>query len=332
MIDVEDYDDVFKGKSYSDGLVSDIEESQHVHHGCTFFERLLNLLKINSRHSGRKIYPPKQEKDLRELHSRIASAPITLHYKHCLILYLLKDITPSNHDTNLSEAFAMSVHLEPSFWTFIEGIWELDHLQYENAVMHLTHPSIIQTFADDILLALLRRRDRSGSFKLELGDDTLPMAYFNCADPPLEGEAVRIQFTKYMAVRNVSETYHWIRSRPENEQKQLLEALVEQTFHTGHQQSESYPTVDRAVELAGLPFDEEEEKWLEAFLTEGRGRMLPGAEDTIIMRRLANGNFRDVAGQKGPKGRKIDGVTWDLLRNGVKRGLGPRSDEERIQI
>lgn len=48
MIDVEDYDDVFKGRSYSDGLVSDIEESQHILHGLTFFERLLNLLKINT--------------------------------------------------------------------------------------------------------------------------------------------------------------------------------------------------------------------------------------------------------------------------------------------
>ncbi|PVH97717.1 hypothetical protein DM02DRAFT_644043 [Periconia macrospinosa] len=332
MIDVEDYDDVFKGRSYSAGLVSDIEESRHVLHGHTFFERLLNLLKINTRQSARHIYPPKTEKDLRELHSRIASAPITLHYKHCLVLYLLKDITPSNHDTCLSDEFARSVHLESRFWTFIEGIWELDHLQYDNAVMHLTHPSIIQTFADDILLALLRRKERGGGSSREWNEDILPLAYFNCADPPLDSDTVRLQFTKYMAMRNVTETYYWIRSRPEHEQRQLLEALVEQTLYEGHEPADNYPAVDRAVEFTGLPFDEEEEKWLESFLTEGKGRKLPGAEDTVIMRRIANGRLRDVVGEEWPKGRKMDGVNWEVLRNGVKRGLGPRNHERDVPI
>lgn len=218
------------------------------------------------------------------------------------------------------------MHLESRFWTFIEGIWELDHLQYESAVMHLTHPSIIQTFADDILHALLRRKDRSGGSSLEFGDDVLPMAYFNSADPPLDSEPVRLLFTKYMAVRNVSETYYWIRSRPDHEHKQLLETLVEQTFYSGHQQSSVYPATDRAVDFTSLPFDEEEEKWLEAFLTMGRGRKLPGAEDTVIMRRIAGGRLRDVT-EKGPRGRKIDGVNWEVLRDGVKRGLGPRSED-----
>lgn len=46
MLDVEDFDAVFQGLSYTDGLVQQIQEYQHALGGQTFFERLLDLLKI----------------------------------------------------------------------------------------------------------------------------------------------------------------------------------------------------------------------------------------------------------------------------------------------
>lgn len=46
MLDVEDFDAVFKGLSYTDGLVQQIQEYQQALGGQTFFERLLELLKI----------------------------------------------------------------------------------------------------------------------------------------------------------------------------------------------------------------------------------------------------------------------------------------------
>lgn len=46
MLDVEDFDAVFQGLNYTDGLVQQIQEYQHALGGQTFFERLLDLLKI----------------------------------------------------------------------------------------------------------------------------------------------------------------------------------------------------------------------------------------------------------------------------------------------
>jgi hypothetical protein len=286
---------------------------------------------------GRKIYPPSGDDGLRELHKRICDAPITLHYKHCLIFYLLRDLSP-HYKTSPEWAthFATNVHLETRFWTFIEGIWELDHLQFDNAVGHLTHPSIIPTFPDEILLTLVNRRHHQLSGVNET--DILPLAYYNCVKPPLATDAVRQSFVRYLAARNVTETYYWIRARPEHEQRQLMEALVEQTLDHrawgARDPSETehiYPREEKAVELVGLPFGEEEEEWIEKFLTEGKGRTLKGAEDTVLMRKIAMGRLHSFATKKSKQGKAHHGVDWKTLKDGVKKGLGPRENEEEFK-
>jgi len=230
------------------------------------------------------------------------------------------------------------VHLEKRFWTFIEGLWALDHLELRNAVENLTHPSIIPTFPDEILYTLLRGRDGIGGLNMQenADDDILALAYYNCVKPPLEDQRTRNEFAKYMAARNVTETYYWIRSRPEYEHKPLLEILIEQTLERSAWSSgveeEAYTREDRALEFVSLPFSEEEEQFVEKFLTEGKGRNYQGANDTLLMRRIAMGRLADVASEAGTRGRKHDGLNWEMLKDGVKRGLGPRKGEEGFTV
>ncbi|KAF1956487.1 hypothetical protein CC80DRAFT_471923 [Byssothecium circinans] len=343
MHDVENFQEIFAGRSYSDGLVSDIQENQSFLGGHTFFERLLQLLKIRSLTTitGKKLYPPKTPAELSTLHNLITTAPISLHYKHCLIFYLLKDLSASAHQSpTLSDAFANDVHLEKRFRTFLEGIWDLDHLQFETAVQHLTHPSIIQTFPDEILLALLRRGERGEEENVGIrrAGDPLPLAYFNCAGPPLTDAKTRREFAKYLSARNVTESWYWIQTRPEHERKALLEILVETTLASSYSQSEKtgggkvYPTMERAMELVGLPFGEEEEKWLETYLTEGKGRLLEGAGDTVLMRKLATGRLVEFAKDGTARGQRHEGLVWEMLRDGVRKGLGPREKEEGFSV
>jgi len=280
------------------------------------------------------MYPPKNNQQLRDLHKRIISAETSLHNKHCLIFYLLKDLSPQHHKhTELASAFARDVHLEKRFWTFIEGLWALDNLEFRTAVEHLTHPSIIPTFPDEIIYTLLRGQDKLNGSGLEKSpaDEILPLAYYNCVKPPLENTKTRNEFAKYMSARNVSETYFWIHTRPEYEQKPLLEILMEQTLERGGWSSDDegpYVREERAMEFVGLPLSEEEEAFVETFLTEGNGRTFQGAKDTLLMRRIATGRLADAASEAATRGRRHDGVTWDVLKDGVKRGLGPRKDEE----
>ncbi|KAH6637556.1 nuclear pore complex assembly-domain-containing protein [Boeremia exigua] len=331
MLDVEDFDAVFQGLSYTDGLVQKIQEYQHALGGQTFFERLLELLKIK----GRKAYPPKTPQQLHDLHQRIVSSETTLHNKHCLIFYLLKDLSPQHHeDDELATAFARDVHLEKRFWTFIEGLWALDHLEFAIAVGNLTHPSIIPTFPDEIIFTLLTCREKLGRLNVQHGeqDDVLPLAYYNCVTPPLEDQRVRYEFARYLARRNVTETYAWIHTRPLHEQQPLLEILIEQTLEKSVWNSgvgeEVYTREEKAMELVSLPFSAEEEDAVEKFLTTGGGRTFRNAEDTVMMRRIAMGRLVDVADDQSTRGQRMEGVDWDALKGGVKRGLGPRRDED----
>jgi hypothetical protein len=48
MLDIEDYEAAFPdGVKYSSGMLASIQEFQHALGGKTFFERLLEVLKIN---------------------------------------------------------------------------------------------------------------------------------------------------------------------------------------------------------------------------------------------------------------------------------------------
>ena len=46
MLDVEDFDSVFRGTSYNDGLVHDIQSYRTALGGRNYFEKLVDLLQI----------------------------------------------------------------------------------------------------------------------------------------------------------------------------------------------------------------------------------------------------------------------------------------------
>lgn len=71
---------------------------------------------------------------------------------------------------------------------------------------------------------------------------------------------------------------------------------------------------DRAIELIGLPFDQEEQSWFQQHLLDGKGKALFGAKDTVIMRYMALGELqaaREVS--RETKERKIDNLNWTSL-------------------
>ena len=71
----------------------------------------------------------------------------------------------------------------------------------------------------------------------------------------------------------------------------------------------------RALQLIGLPFTEEEETWFEECLLHGSAAKLPGAKDSVLMRRLAKGRMQTGSSAVDRlKGSKIDGVNWEDIR------------------
>jgi hypothetical protein len=73
------------------------------------------------------------------------------------------------------------------------------------------------------------------------------------------------------------------------------------------------------MELVGLPLDEDEEVWFESVLLHGNASTLPGAKDTVMMRRLATGRVSDISPElESLSGKKVDGLNWDNLRGSIR--------------
>lgn len=72
------------------------------------------------------------------------------------------------------------------------------------------------------------------------------------------------------------------------------------------------------MELVGLPLDDEEEQWFEEALLHGNAKALPGAKDSVMMRRLATGKLSDLSAElQSLGGKKVDGLNWDVLKQSM---------------
>lgn len=125
---------------------------------------------------------------------------------------------------------------------------------------------------------------------------------------------------------SVTEAFYFSRRQAESSQKHLLEQLISYVLSN----TKGDDRAARSMELVNLPFNEQEENWFEEYLGTGKGKMLHGAKDTVTIRRIGTGRFKEaIADGDGPSGRKIDGVNWEPLRHGLAEGLASRNVEDR---
>ncbi|KOS41427.1 hypothetical protein ACN38_g7691 [Penicillium nordicum] len=300
----ENFDQVFSfNKKYSyESKVFDQILSSRRSLDQLFADRLLGLLGIQG---VTKIYPPKSNSDLRTLFNHIVSSELDIHHKQSLIYYILKDCRTA---PEASSQFAQQCHLPEKYRFFIEGLWHLDRLDFRRAVEYLAEPSLIPTFPDEILYVLTLT-------KLPKHDDSLAIAYYLTAAPPLASAKIRKAFFDTLARSNVTEAFYFTRKYDDTLRQSFFEQLVEFVHRATPGQTRSR----RAMELVGLPLDEDEELWFERVLLQGNASTLPGAKDTVMMRRLATGR----TGALNPEleslgGKKVDGLNWDDLRGSIR--------------
>ena len=123
-----------------------------------------------------------------------------------------------------------------------------------------------------------------------------------------------------MCTASLTEAFYFSRSQGALRHQQLFEQLISSVLssHAGDARG------NRARELIALPLDEEEGSWFEEFLLEGKGHSLPGARDTVMMRKVATGRIVEaVEFGRQLTGRKFDGVNWANLREGLQQGAKP---------
>ena len=125
-----------------------------------------------------------------------------------------------------------------------------------------------------------------------------------------------------LASTNIVEAFFFARRQSQTMYRHLFEQLIYFVLH-----SKVETRGDRAVTLINLPFNAAEETWFEEYLLQGSGKNLERARDTVMMRRIGTGKFKEALDDgKHLRGHKIDGLDWGTLRAGIENGLSKRAE------
>ncbi|KAI9791796.1 MAG: hypothetical protein M1833_001320 [Piccolia ochrophora] len=272
-----------------------------------FFDRLIRTFQVGIPN---KLYPPKSNEDLRALHQKIVSSTALDHHKQSLLFYILLDCKIAQ---DVADDFADFFHLPEKFAICMRGLWYMDRLQFQIAVEYLTQPSLGTTFPEEILATLVKHAPPN--------DFTLPLAYYHTVSPALTNAKSLDTFFSVLCRVSVTEAFYFSHGQASSVHKRLFEQLI--SFALSHARGEERS--NNCAELVNLPLTQQEESWLEGYLLTGDGKSLNGSRDTVMMRRIGTGKFQEVMDdRRGPSGRKVQGLNWDSLQEGLSDGLGQR--------
>jgi hypothetical protein len=149
MAQWEDFNHIFsfnKKYSYDAKVVDQIISNRKALENQLFADRLLGLAGITGGKGNEsvidewkdgltpflsvivtKVYPPRSNADLRSLIEHIVSSELDIHHKQALVYYILKDCRSA---PEAAPHFAQDCHLPEKYRLFIEGIWNLDRLEF----------------------------------------------------------------------------------------------------------------------------------------------------------------------------------------------------------
>lgn len=210
---------------------------------------------------------------------------------------------PSTH----ADTFAVDAAVPQKYSIFMKGLWHMDTTNFDLALEHLTHPSLVPEFADEIVTAL----SRIGSSGSGENDYSPVLAYYYTVQPVLKTTAATELLFDAIAQSSVAEALRYSRVRPQFVREQLFKRLVLSVVETAPNDVDS---AGRAFELTSASLDAQEEDWFRDALLGPDGKKLRVAKDTLLMRRITRGD----AGPVSEKG------AWASVLEGFKKGSGNR--------
>ncbi|EXJ73776.1 uncharacterized protein A1O5_03538 [Cladophialophora psammophila CBS 110553] len=303
MLNWHDFDAVFQPKTdyaYDSRTVETIIRHRKEFGDQLFFDRIWRTIGLTR--PARNNYPPRSNQDLRNLWSKVVQSTAPDEQKLALLYYLLRDCRQlPNSDSN----FARRTYLPRRWQLLVAGLWELDHGQFSRALEHLTDPSLTPTFTDEILLTLLRHPKC---------DPSLATAYYVAMSPPLEDPAALEAYFGLVMTNSLVEAYYFAQRQSGTKHKMLFEKLVVSV----HQDNPSPSRSERATLLVGMPLTVEEEAWFERCILDGAASKLPGAKDSLMVRRIITGrSTSDSTALSRLKGDSIGGINWENVKAGI---------------
>ena len=147
-------------------------------------------------------------------------------------------------------------------------------------------------------------------------DDSLALAYYLTVSPPLASPEVLNAYFVSLCRTRITEALYFSRKYEQQTRRSLLEQLITSVLKTEAGEHRA----KRAMELVNLPVDAQEEEWFDECLLHGKAKHLPGAKDTVMMRRVATGRVDHLGIElEALGGRRLEGVNWDVLKRNLSQ-------------
>lgn len=146
------------------------------------------------------------------------------------------------------------------------------------------------------------------------GHDNLALSYYYTVQPILSTSSALELLFDAMVRTDVSEALLFSRTQPDYTREILFHRLIAVVLGENHGESN-----DGASELAFLPFEADEEAWFEEYLTNGDGKGLKKAKDTLLVRKIAGDRFGEISHMRG-------GGQWGPILAGIKAGTEGQTD------
>ncbi len=178
MLDYTQFQQVFPANlrsPYDRKLQQDIDGHRKTLSGVLFIDRVLRALGIAkgvphvkcpekaprrlTRPDSAKVYPPKTDNALKQLHQSVCDAGVSTHHKLSLFYYVLLDFDGANGAPYISQEFIAASSLPANYQLFMQGLWHMDHLEFS-----VRHPSCstLRHFTNLLFVS----RARSNTFRI----------------------------------------------------------------------------------------------------------------------------------------------------------------------
>ncbi|RPA72858.1 hypothetical protein BJ508DRAFT_419265 [Ascobolus immersus RN42] len=301
--------------------------------GLLFYDRLLIDL---GEMDPRKMYPPQNPQAFKLLISEILeNERLDRLKKYSFLYYLYRDMDKVTKPGAIlpTEKIIKALSLPSHFVTMMDGFYDLDQHNFEEAIPALTHPSVFPNYTRQILVLLTTCNTN------HLRGAQLAVLFMQTAAHTTNESDKATQEVYFNALKQVSITgaYRYLRTLfPEGlEHAHSSPFLISLTQYAlslpsakigAGEQLKGEKKVDSAMEFLQLPFSEEEQEVIREFLRVHSGDV---AKDTVILMGMMSGKwqevFEDVGEGRGEGVKKVGGLTWNDILGGWKESAKPRT-------
>ncbi|KAH0609359.1 uncharacterized protein H6S33_012845 [Morchella sextelata] len=293
---------------FSKERISRILRNRSLLDGKLFFDIVLSTIAhvddIN------QIYPPKNVTGLRLLiHTIEEKEELDRLKKSSFVYYLLKDFDRAHPGNGFATQYANKVLIPPNFCSLMDGLYALDNFDFEDAVGHLTEPSVIPVEPHKVLSTLVSHAGPNGP--------RLATTFVQTVQPVLDTDTSINDYFRALRAISIESAFLYQRTVPLRIQPDLFKSLIDYCLTVKKESN--------ALKLINLPFTPEEQEIFESYIQDSS---IPAAHDTLITRQMHQGQLteallaaRSAHYQNEPE---LEGVNWAGLARGLSLGIGPR--------